>query len=89
MKRYCLLPFLAVMLSISAAPSAQEGGVESLRQTGKAFASVARKVSPSVVFIEVESIEENADVQGFALPFSDDLFRHFFGESFPGFSDRG
>jgi serine protease Do len=90
MKRYCLLlPFLALILSISAAPFAQEGGIESLRQTGKAFASVARKVSPSVVFIQVESIEESPSAHGFASPFSDDLFRHFFGDSFPGLPDRG
>ena len=89
MKRYCLLlPFLVLILSISAAPFAQEGGIESLRQTGKAFASVARKVSPSVVFIQVESIEESP-AHGFASPFSDDLFRHFFGDSFPGLPDSG
>jgi serine protease Do len=67
---------------------AHDGGIESLRQTGKAFASVARKVSPSVVFIQTESIEETRGNEGFHSPFSDELFRHFFGDSFPGFPER-
>ncbi len=33
---------------------AQDGGIESLRQTGKAFSSVAKKVAPAVAFIQVE-----------------------------------
>jgi serine protease Do len=85
MKRYFFLPLLALMFVMPPALQAQEGGIESLRQTGKAFASVARKVSPSVVFIQVESIEETRGSSGFTSPFSDELFRHFFGDSFPGF----
>ena len=41
---------LILLLVVASAAHALEGGVESLRQTGKAFASVARAVSPSVVF---------------------------------------
>lgn len=88
MNRFILLPFLVLLLALSPAAHAQEGGIESLRQTGKAFASVARMVSPSVVFIQVESIEESPAVHGFSSPFSDELFRHFFGDSFPGFRGR-
>jgi serine protease Do len=44
-----LLLILPVLLTPVA--NASNGGVESLRQTGKAFASGARTVSPSVVFI--------------------------------------
>ncbi|MEW8505100.1 MAG: DegQ family serine endoprotease [Candidatus Thiodiazotropha sp.] len=68
---------------------AQQGGIESLRQTGKAFASVAQKVSPSVVYIQVESIRESAPRNelspfDFGSPFNDELFRRFFGQQFPG-----
>ena len=46
---------LALVLLMPADLFAQQGnGVESLRQTSKAFAAVARKVSPSVVLIQVE-----------------------------------
>jgi serine protease Do len=59
--------------------AADDSAIESLRQTGKAFASVARAVSPSVVFIQVEGTRERP--QG---PFGpDDFFRRFFGDQFP------
>ncbi|MFW6093008.1 MAG: DegQ family serine endoprotease [Pseudomonadota bacterium] len=63
----------------------QDGGVESLRQTGEAFASVARAVSPSVVFIQVEGSAPQRRQQspfGPGSPFSDEFFRRFFGEPF-------
>jgi len=63
---------------------AQQGGIESLRQTGKAFASVEHKVSPSVVFIQVESSAAETSVPQFSSPFGGDLFKHFFGNEFPG-----
>ena len=69
---------------------AQEGGIGSLRQTGKAFASVARAVSPSVVFIQVEGKASSPAITGFSSPFgdespfNDDLFERFFGEQFRG-----
>ncbi len=72
--------------------AADDGGVENLRRTGKAFASVARKVSPSVVFIQVESIQSRGSGQapfggGQPFPFDDDFFRRFFGGPLPpGFS---
>jgi serine protease Do len=64
---------------------ALDGGVERLRETGKAFAEVARKVSPSVVFIQVESTRAAPSVTspfGEEWPFGDDFFRRFFGEPF-------
>jgi serine protease Do len=68
---------------------AQQGGIENLRQTGKAFAYVAKKVSPSVVFIQVESIKESAPAHEFSSPygfspFDEDMLRRFFGERFHG-----
>jgi serine protease Do len=62
---------------------AESGGIESLRETGKAFSAVAKQVSPSVVFIQVESVKKvPASPFGGASPFSDELFRRFFGDNF-------
>ena len=69
---------------------ALDGGVENLRQTGKAFASVARAVSPSVVYIQVEGKASAGRTGrlpspfGDEWPFGDDLFKRFFGDQFPG-----
>ncbi len=73
---------------------ALDGGLESLRETGKAFASVAQTVSPSVVNIQVESTSKAAGVSqlpfhfGGELPFGDDFFKRFFGDQFPGLPRR-
>ncbi|MGD9163449.1 MAG: DegQ family serine endoprotease [Chromatiales bacterium] len=89
MRRYLTKLFILLCL-VSVNLYAQQGGIENLRQTGKAFASVAQKVSPSVVYIQVESIRESAPARefsspfGFGTPFDDELFRRFFGERFPG-----
>lgn len=61
---------------------AQEQGIENLRQTGRAFRSVAKQVSPAVVYIQVEKEEETVSHPGmspFGNPFDDELFRRFFG----------
>lgn len=72
---------------------AQGNGIESLRQTSKAFAEVARKVSPSVVLIQVEGDSKGTKQTPFGFPFGegegwpfgDDLFKRFFGDKFPDF----
>ena len=83
MQKYKFFVLLLVMLFTIPAFS-QEGGIENLRQTGKAFASVARKVSPSVVFVQVESAAQTPHQFslpfGDEFPFGDDLFRRFFGD---------
>jgi serine protease Do len=89
MKHYLSAIFFILNCLVSLNLYAQQGGIESLRQTGKAFASVAQKVSPSVVYIQVESIRESTRGNqmspfDFGSPFNDDLFRRFFGEQFPG-----
>ncbi|ADJ27892.1 DegQ family serine endoprotease [Nitrosococcus watsonii] len=86
MHRYRMILLLLVVLFALPAQALEKGGVESLRQTGKAFAAVAREVSPSVVFIQVESIREEQGSQAFPPPFGDEFFRRFFGEPF---SPRG
>jgi serine protease Do len=81
---------LALLALLTSTAGAVDGGLESLRQTGKAFASVARAVSPSVVYIQVEgagsatSIREFSPPFGDKSPFGDDFFKRFFGDQFPG-----
>jgi len=60
-------------------------GISSLRQTSKAFSSIAKLVSPSVVFIKVESVQKNIPGLPFESPFDSELFKRFFGDQFPGF----
>jgi len=76
--------FIILLLLTGGATSfAQDSGLESLKQTGQAFRSVAKKVSPAVVFIKVEKeIAAQNPTQfysPFNSPFNDDFFRHFFG----------
>lgn len=85
MIRQFLLPSLWLFLTFPALTLAQTGGIESLRQTSKAFATVARRVSPSVVFIQVEGRREmRSEDLADNLLFGDELLRRFFGEDFPG-----
>jgi serine protease Do len=77
----------ALLLGVLLVPGwtgAQDGGIERLRQTGKAFSSVAKRAAPGVVFVQVEGRAERGDVQQEVWPFHDDLFRRFFGDEFPG-----
>lgn len=85
--------WLLMVVSMSPVSAWSDDGLTSLRETGKAFASVARQVSPAVVFIQVEAVQEHparpsppgAPGSPFGdWPFSDDLFRRFFGDAFPG-----
>ncbi len=82
------MKFLAVLLLclLLSPAQAQDEGIESLRQTGKAFSSVAKKVAPSVAFIQVEGRDDEEESARGGWPFQDDLFRHFFGDDFPGLS---
>lgn len=90
MKRNLTVLLLILVVFVTVPVYALDNGVENLRKTSKAFASVARKVSPSVVFIEVESKASNSNISEFSFrfgpgnPFGDDLFKRFFGDQFPG-----
>ena len=61
---------------------AQDAGLESLRESGKAFRSVAKQVSPAVVFIQVEKqVEQQTMANPFGNnPHAEEFFRRFFGE---------
>lgn len=92
--RNAILITLMLAPVISLALQAADPAVESLRQTGKAFAAVARVVSPSVVFIQVEGKAPTSTVGPFSSPFDDnwpfgdDFFKRFFGTPFPGVPSR-
>ncbi|MCF6185957.1 MAG: DegQ family serine endoprotease [Desulfobulbaceae bacterium] len=81
---------LLILILFTAPLQAQESGIDSLRQTGKAFASVAKKVSPAVVFIQVKMATQSPPAMEFSppfggnSPFDEEFFRRFFGPSFPG-----
>lgn len=88
-----LLFFLSLLLyfSLLSAPlyAVENGGIANLRQTSKAFASVAKAVSPSVAFIKVESVQKGvAPFPSFQLPFEDDFLKRFFGDRFPGYPEQ-
>jgi len=88
-----LLSTLILFFSISSLAHAKEDGIESLRQSSKAFAAVAQQVSPSVVFIQVEretavqTFTQHSLPFGDEWPFQDDLFKRFFGEQNPPWSN--
>lgn len=88
-----VLIFFLMATVAAAAFAGDDSGVENLRQTGKAFASVARAVSPSVVFIQVEGGQSGSPGSGLPAPFGNgwpfgnDLFKRFFGDQFPGVPD--
>jgi serine protease Do len=85
MKRLLLI-FVLPLLTLSAAAD-EDDAIESLRQTSRAFSAVAKKVAPSVAFIQVEGQTEAEDMEDTAAwPFHDELFRRFFGDDFPGLS---
>ncbi len=88
--KFGLLFVISIMLIILASAffgspvRAQQGALENLRNTGKAFATVAKKVSPAVVFIKVEKTVTSASPFGFLMPFGDEFFRRFFENPFQG-----
>ncbi|MCK4620778.1 MAG: DegQ family serine endoprotease [Desulfuromonadales bacterium] len=84
-KRLLLVAILPLLLIITGAlpVAAQDIGLENLRETGKAFRSVAKQVSPAVVFIQVEKEAEQQSISTSPFgnhPFGDEFFRRFFGQ---------
>lgn len=85
MKKYGFVLWVMITAAFAMPSHAADGGIESLRQTGKAFASVARKVAPSVVFINAETTEKAGGAPfGDELPFGHEFFEYFFGQPLPG-----
>ncbi len=82
--------FLCLFLLLESSAHALDSGIKDLRETGKAFAAIARAVSPSVAFIQVEgkvagqAQSPNGSPFGNQTPFGDDFLRRFFGDRFQG-----
>ncbi len=77
----CLLAVALAGGSLVSQAAAQESGLNSLRQTEKAFRSVAKEVSPAIVFIQVEKEvvqQQSSNPFGENSPFNDEFFRRFF-----------
>ncbi len=77
----CLLTVALAAGTLVSQAAAQENGLNSLRQTEKAFRSVAKEVSPAVVFIQVEkevAQQQSSNPFGENSPFNDEFFRRFF-----------
>ncbi len=76
----CILVVPATSFVVVSAQA--DNGIESLRQAGKAFSAVSKSVSPAVVFISVERVEE-VRMQQQRSPFDDEFFRRFFDKPHP------
>ncbi len=73
---------LLLLVGLLSSAFAQDAGLENLRETGKAFRSVAKQVSPAVVYIQIEKTLEQQD-RGNPFgnnPQAEEFFRRFFGE---------
>jgi len=84
-KQFFSLVTLVLAMSFSSNSSANEldKAIVSLRDTGKAFASIAAKTSPSVVYLQVEQKVDDRRSPFSMSPFgadpNDDFFEFFFG----------
>jgi len=84
-----VLFLLLLALALALPVQADEDGLANLRQTSKAFAQIARSVSPSVVFVQVETKGAGpraggSSPSGGEFPFGDDFLKRFFGDRFQG-----
>ena len=72
---------LAMVLVIGspAFPARGGDGLQTLRETSKAFTAVAKEAIPAVVSVYVERTVEASSPYGFGSPFEDEFFRRFFG----------
>lgn len=84
MLKYQKLFTYLLFLLLASFAQAQDAAIESLRESSKAFSSVGKQVSPSVVFIRVEKSIEASPQAPLSSPFDDDFFDRFFGDPFRG-----
>jgi len=80
------LIFLLFIIPMSA-PAQDTNSIDTLRQMGKAFATIAEKASPAVVGIKAkQTVTQQYSTMPnwpFGDPFDDDFFERFFGQPFP------
>jgi serine protease Do len=74
-----------LLFIIPLSSSAQDvNSINTLRQMGKAFATIAEKASPAVVGIKAnQTITQEYSDWPFGNPFDDDIFERFFGRPSP------
>ncbi|MBN1818474.1 MAG: DegQ family serine endoprotease [Sedimentisphaerales bacterium] len=77
-----------MFVGIPATPLYAEDGLQTLRQTSKAFTSVAQKAIPAVVSVYVERTVEVRNPYGYGSPFEDEFFQRFFGPRFQRPSEK-
>lgn len=65
--------------AISPAQAGDENGIETLRQASRAFSDVAKKATPAVVAVQVESVVRGGGGGLMGSPFDDEFFERFFG----------
>ncbi len=81
-----ILALIGLTCTMSVTPAqAQDSDIGSLRKAEKTFVSVAKKVSPAVVFIKTEKVVKSQSQIEFFSPFGgnqyeDDFFKHFFDQ---------
>ncbi len=64
-------------------PVVAASGLDTLRETSKAFSEVSKRVIPAVVSVQVEkSITVSRGMDPFGTPFDDEFFERFFGRRF-------
>jgi serine protease Do len=76
-----LLSIFVLGFGLSLPFAGAASGLDTLRETSKAFAEVSKKVIPAVVSIQVEKSIEMTGGTGdpFGSPFDDEFFQRFFG----------
>ena len=78
--------FLLLLISPALAPAQDPDSIDTLRQMGKSFASIAEKTSPAVIGLEAEKTvtrEYSPRQSPFGDPFGDDFFDFFFRQRDP------
>lgn len=90
--RLCLISILFILLVFAVSPgyAGEPNSIDTLRQMGKAFATIAEKASPAVVGVKAEkkTTAEYPTMQESPFgspsePFDDDFFNYFFRRQFP------
>ena len=83
-KKLSLLSLLVLsVLWISVGNAFADNGLDTLRETSKAFSGVAKKAMPAVVSVKVEkTVSSQVNPHGNAYPFNDDMLERFFGPQF-------
>jgi len=83
MKKSFSSVLLTVFFLLPVYAGAADGGIDSLRESSKAFAHVAESTSPSVALLRVEGSAQPQATPSSRSPFDDDFLRRFFGGQLP------